>query len=61
MARWEWSTVGKMVGVGHWSGIPDMGWDGVPDTYWVPDRGGVPVMWWDTRHRWGTRQGWWVT
>ena len=22
----------------------------------VLDRGRVPVMWWDTRHRWGTRQ-----
>ena len=21
----------------------------------VPDRGGVPVMWLDARHRWGTR------
>ena len=27
----------------------------------VPDRGGVPVIWWDTRHMWGTRQGWWGT
>ena len=27
----------------------------------VSDRGGVPVMWWDTRHRLGTRQGWWST
>ena len=27
----------------------------------VPDRSGVPVIWWDTRHRWGTRQEWWGT
>ena len=25
----------------------------------VPGRGGVPVIWWDTRHRWGTRHRWW--
>ena len=61
MARWGWGTAGKMVGVGLWGGIPDRGWDNVPDTDGVPDRDGVPVMWWDTGHRWCTRQGWWDT
>ena len=32
MANRGWVTVDKMVGVGHWDGIPDRGWDGVPDT-----------------------------
>ena len=41
--------------VGHWGGIPYMGWD--TRQGWVPVRGGVPVMGWDTRHRWGSRQG----
>ena len=27
----------------------------------LPDSGGIPVMSWDTRHSWGTRQGWWGT
>ena len=55
IARLGWSTVGKLVVVGHWSQIPERG------CYGVPDRGWVPVMWWDTRHRWGwwsTRQEW---
>ena len=44
----EWGTAGKMVAVEHWGGTPDSRWDG------------VQVMWWDTRQRWGTRQGWWI-
>ena len=47
----EWGTVGKMVGVGHWDGIPDRRWDGFLTHGGVPDRGEVSVMWWDTRHR----------
>ena len=50
---WRWGT-----GVGYQRG-DGMGFqmhDG------VPDRVGVPVMWWGTRQGWwGTRQGWWDT
>ena len=54
MARWGWGTDGKIMGVGHCSAIPDMGWDRVPDTWWdtrhvgsqscggIPDTGGLP-------------------
>ena len=32
MARWLWGTVGKILAVGHWGGIPERAWDGVSDT-----------------------------
>ena len=49
---WAWDT-----GVGYQTG-DGMGFQ----TYdGVPGRGGVPVIRWDTGHRWSTRQGWWGT
>ena len=55
MARLGWGTAGKMVGVEHWVGTGDR--VGFQTHDGVLDRGGVPVIWWDIRHRWGTRWG----
>ena len=52
MVRWGWGTEGKMVGVGYQTG-DGMGFHTHGG---VPDRARVLVMWWDTRHRWDTRQ-----
>ena len=51
MARWGWGNVGKMVGWGTGVGYQTGDGMGFQTHGGVPDRGGVPGMWWDTRHR----------